>query len=267
MTSSRAGAFRQRMRSRLPLFAGWTSLGHPQITEILVRAGIDFIGIDIEHSTISLEQAQRIIAACQAGGTICLPRIASHNAEMIKRLLDSGAEGVIVPMVSTPGEVENIISWVKYPPLGRRSFGVARAQGYGFDFADYAAGWNAASSIIIQIETVQGVDNIESLLAFDEIDGAMVGPYDLSGSLGIPGQIDSPRVQEAARHVIEACRRLGRACGTQIVDPDPVTMRAALDAGFTFSVLSSDIFLLWKWAERIRGHIGGVRGPLCDAPG
>ena len=254
-----AKTFRQRLRGREPLFAGWTSIGHPQITEALALSGIDFIGIDIEHSTISLEQSQRIIAAAQAGGTVCLPRIASHNPEMIKRLLDSGAEGVIVPMVSSVEEVERIVSWVKYPPSGRRSFGVARAQAYGDGFADYAARWNDLSSIIIQIETVEGVDNIDKLLAFEEIDGAMVGPYDLSGSLGIPGQIEHPRVAEAGRHVVEACARAGRACGTQLVDPDAQSMSQAVADGYTFTVLSSDVFLLGNWAKRMRGAIDEVR--------
>lgn len=255
-----AETFRQRLRGRQPLFAGWTSIGHPQITEALALSGIDFIGIDIEHSTISLEQSQRIIAAAQAGGTVCLPRIASHNPEMIKRLLDSGAEGVIVPMVSSVEEVERIVSWVKYPPTGRRSFGVARAQAYGEGFADYAARWNELSSIIIQIETVEGVENIDKLLAFEEIDGAMVGPYDLSGSLGIPGQIDHPRVAEAGRQVVESCAKAGRACGTQLVDPDAESMSQAIADGYTFTVLSSDVFLLGSWAKRMRGAIGEVRG-------
>jgi 2-dehydro-3-deoxyglucarate aldolase len=253
-------AFRRRLRGREPLFAGWTSIGHPQITEAIALSGVDFVGIDIEHSTISLEQSQRIIAAAQAGGTVCLPRIASHNPEMIKRLLDSGADGIIVPMVSTPEEVERIVSWVKYPPAGRRSFGVARAQDYGLGFADYTARWNELSSVIIQIETVEGVENIDRLLAHEGVDGAMVGPYDLSGSLGIPGQIDHPRVAEAGRRVVEACRRAGRACGTQLVDPDPASMRKAVADGYTFSVLSSDVFLLGSWARRMRGAIGEVRG-------
>ena len=133
LNESRA-MFRSKLLDRTCVFGGWTSLGHPQITEIMTRAGFDFVGIDIEHSTISQEQSQRIIAACHTNGTLCLPRIASHNMEMIKRLLDSGADGIIVPMVETPEDVQKIIKWSKYSPLGRRSFGISRAQGYGFDF-------------------------------------------------------------------------------------------------------------------------------------
>lgn len=234
------------------MFAAWTSLNHPSITEIFSRTGVDFVGIDIEHSTISQEQSQRIIAACQAGGTLCLPRVASHNMEMIKRLLDSGADGIIVPMVNTEEEVERLISWCKYPPLGKRSFGIARGQGYGFDFDEYIKKWNESSSMIVQIESIQSVENIEKILSYKEIDGAMIGPYDLSGSLGIPGQLDDPLVTEAAKKVIEACAVEGKACGTQIVEPDGKNIEEAFSNGYTFVVLASDIFILWKWAERIK---------------
>jgi len=251
--------FRSRLRKRRRIFAGWTSLSNPQIAEIFSRSGVDFVGIDIEHSTISQEQSQRIIAACQANGALCLPRIASHNMEMVKRLLDSGADGIIVPMVNTPEDAERLISWCKYPPAGLRSFGVARAQGYGFDFDDYTGDWNASSALIVQIESIEGVENIDKILSFSEIDGAMVGPYDLSGSLGIPGQLDHPKVQEAGRKVIEACKKHEKACGTQLIEPDTDNIRVAFSSGFTFVVLASDIFLLWKWSEKMKKAIDGLR--------
>ena len=235
-----------------PVFGAWTSLGHPSITEIFTAAGVDFIGIDLEHSTISQEQAQRIIAAAQAGGVVCLPRVASHNGEPIRRLLDSGADGVIVPNVSTPDEVERLIGWCKYPPVGRRSFGVARAQGYGKDFDAYVARWNERSTLILQIESAAGVEAIDELLSAEAVDGVMVGPYDLSGSMGIPGQLEHPRVAEACARVIEACRRRRKACGTQVIEPTEAAVAAALETGYTFVVLASDVFLLWKWSERMR---------------
>jgi 2-dehydro-3-deoxyglucarate aldolase len=244
-----------------PVFGAWTSLGHPSITEIFTRAGVDFVGIDLEHSTVSHEQSQRIIAAAQAGGTACLPRVASHNGEQIRRLLDSGADGVIVPNVSTPHEVEQIINWSKYPPLGKRSYGVARAQGYGFDFEAYVRAWNDRSTILIQIESIQAVDAVDALLAHEAVDGAMIGPYDISGSLGIPGQLAHPRVTQACARVLEACQRAGKACGTQLVEPTPETASEAFSAGYAFVVLASDVFLLWKWTERMRQLITAHRRP------
>ena len=128
---------KSKLRQRQQVFGAWTSLGHPQVSEMLVCSGVDFLGIDIEHSTISHEQSQRIIAVCKAKGIACLPRVASHNPEAIRRLLDSGADGIIVPNVETSEQIEKIIDWMKYPPFGKRGFGIARAQGYGHDFEKY----------------------------------------------------------------------------------------------------------------------------------
>ena len=247
------------LRARRKLFAGWTSLGHPSITEIFCRAGVDFIGIDLEHSTLHQEQSQRIIAAAHAAGRACLPRVSSHNGEQIRRLLDSGADGVIVPNVSNRRQVDHLAESVKYPPAGKRSFGVSRAQGYGFDFSDYVRGWNRRSVLIVQIESIEGVEAVDSMISHPAVDGVMMGPYDLSGSLGIPGQLDHPRVARACRKVIGACKKRKVACGTQVVDPNSANVRAAFRAGYSFVVLSSDVFLLWKWSERMGSLISEHR--------
>lgn len=252
-------ALKEKLRNRQRVFAGWTSLSHPSVTEMFSHSGIDFIGIDIEHSTISQEQSQRIIAACHNNEILCLPRIASHNMEAVKRLLDSGADGIIMPMISTDEEVKNLISWSKYPPLGKRSFGVARAQGYGFDFDEYTKHWNTSSILIAQIESIKGVENIENILSYDEVDGAMIGPYDLSGTMGLPGELDHPEVIKAGKKVITACAKHKKACGTQIIEPDKKTIENEFLAGYTFVVLASDIFVLWKWSEKMRDIIDKLR--------
>ena len=241
------------------LFGAWISLEHPSIAEIFTASGVDFVGVCMEHTTISQYEAQRLIAAVQAGGSLCLPRVASHNREQIVQLLDSGADGIIVPNVKRRSEVEKIIEWCKYPPIGKRGFAVGRAQGYGFDFEQNCQTWNQRSSIIIQIESIEGVEAAEELLSHEHVNGAMVGPYDLSGSLGIPGQLEHPRVKEACTHVVEVCRRLGKGCGTQIIDPNETSVEKTLEEGFDFVVLASDIFLLWKWSEHMRALMNGAR--------
>jgi len=252
-------ALKTKLRNREPLFAGWTNLGHPQVMEMLVRTGMDFMGIDIEHSTISQEQSQRIIAACHASEVPCLPRVATHNPEAIKRLLDSGADGVIVPNVETPDQVEKLIKWSKYPPLGKRGYGVARSQGYGHDFEEYTSQWNKSSILIIQIESIYAVENIEKLLKFEEVDGIMVGPYDMSGSLGIPGKINHEKVQNAVTQVVETCKKFGKACGTHEVNPTTESVKALFNSGISFVVLASDVFIFWKWSERMQKLISACR--------
>lgn len=240
---------KRRLRARKHLFGCWTSIGHPSITEIFARSGADFIGVDMEHSTTSHEQAQRMIAASQGEGVPCWVRVSSHNGEQIHRVLDSGADGILVPNVARKEEVRRIADWFLYPPEGKRGYGVGRAQGYGFDFSRYTSGWNRRGVLLIQIESMEGVEAAEELLKHPAVDGAMVGPYDISGSLGIPGQLDHPRVQKACAQVIQACRRQGKGCGTQMVEPTPGRVKAVLRRGYTFVMLGSDVFILWKWGE------------------
>ena len=243
---------KNKLRSREKLFAGWVSYSHPSITETFARAGFDFIAIDMEHSTISLEEAQRIIAASQSEGVPCLPRPVSHSNDWIKPLLESGADGMLVQMVNTPSELEEIIRYIKYPPIGRRSYGVNRAQFYGFDFDTYIKNWNETSTLIIQIESIEAVENIDQLLAYEEVDGVMIGPYDMSGSLGVPGQTSHPLVVEASKKIIDACERFGKSCGTQVADASEANVKALFDLGYTYAILSSDLFVLWKWAEKMQ---------------
>lgn len=243
---------KNKLRSRERLFAGWVSYAHPSITETFARAGFDFMFIDMEHSTISIEQGQRIIAASQGEGVPCIPRPVSHSNDYIKPLLESGADGMLIQMVEYTEQVGDLIANFKYPPVGRRTYGVNRAQAYGFDFDEYINNWNSTSTLLIQIESIKGVENIDQLLAFDEVDGVMIGPLDISGSLGVPGQTNHPLVIEASRKVIEACERFGKSCGTQVADATPSSVDALFDLGYTYAILGSDLFVLWKWAAQMQ---------------
>lgn len=250
---------KRKLRNRDQLFAGWVSYAHPSITETFARAGFDFMFIDMEHSTISIEQGQRIIAASQFEGVPCIPRPVSHSNDYLKPLLESGADGLLIQMVETPEQVEALIRDIKYPPIGRRTYGVNRAQAYGFDFEEYIQNWNTTSTFMLQVESIKGVENIEELLAFNEVDAVMVGPLDIAGSLGVPGQTTHPLVIEASRKVIAACVRYGKSCGTQVADANPATVKALFDLGYNYAILGSDLFVLWKWAAHMQDMIKTMR--------
>ena len=246
-----ASGLKQKLNSRELVVGGWVSFGHPSITEIFANSGLDFIAIDMEHSTISLEQAQRIIAASQSYAVPCLPRPVSHSNDWIKPLLDSGANGIIAPMVSSAEESHLISSLIKFPPQGKRSFGVNRAQSYGKFFDDYVTNWNKDSVYIAQIETKNAVSRIHEIISDPYLDGVMVGPYDLSGSLGVPGQTSHPLVKEAENLIISACIKKGIACGTQLAEFNEEKLDSALNQGYSFVIASSDLFVLNSWASNI----------------
>lgn len=250
---------KQALRNREQLFAAWVSYAHPSITETFAKSGFDFIAIDMEHSTISLTEGQRIIAACQSEGVPCLPRPVSHSNDYIKPLLESGADGMLIQMVNTADDVRHLINDLKFPPIGNRSYGVSRAQGYGFDFDEYINNWNETSTFIIQVESIEAVNNIEELLSFDQVDAVMIGPYDISGSLGVPGQLNHPDVLKASKKVIETCKKYGKSCGTQLNDPNPENIQSLFAMGYTYAILGSDLFVLWKWAEQMQQIIKSMR--------
>ncbi len=252
-------ALKHKLRSRERLFAGWISYAHPSITETFARAGFDFMFIDMEHSTISIEQGQRIIAASQSEGVPCIPRPVSHSNDYLKPLLESGADGLLIQMVETPEQVTALIADIKYPPIGRRTYGVNRAQAYGFDFDKYIQSWNSSSTFMLQIESIKGVENIEQLISFDEVDAVMIGPLDIAGSLGVPGQTTHPLVIEASLKVIEACARQGKSCGTQVADANSTTVKALFDLGYNYAILGSDLFVLWKWAAQMQDMMKKMR--------
>ena len=243
---------KKELRSRKQLFGAWVSYSEPSITETFAKAGFDFLAIDMEHSTITMPEAKGIITVSQFYDVPCIPRPVSHSNDFIKPLLEFGADGMLIQMVNNSDDVEKLIQHIKYPPIGNRSYGVNRAQGYGFDFDSYINDWNDNSIFMIQVESINAVENIESILSHDEIDGVMIGPYDISGSLGVPGQLNHPEVINASKKVIKACEKYGKSCGTQLNDPNLKNINALFELGYTFAILGSDLFVLWKWAEAMK---------------
>ena len=250
---------KEKLRKRERVFGGWISYREPAIAETFAKAGLDFVAIDMEHTTISIDDANRIITSVQGEESICLPRPVSHNNDYIKPLLEAGADGTIIQMVNTKSEAEELLNLQKFPPIGKRSFGVNRAHGYGFDFDTYIKTWNESSICMIQVESIVGVDNIEELLQVDGIDAVMIGPYDISGSLGLPGETNHPKVREACQRVVEACARNGVSCMTQISDVNTEAVNDAFAQGYTAIVLGSDLFVLWKWAADMKSLISSMR--------
>jgi len=251
-SADRRALLKHKLRNRERLFAGWVSYAEPSIAETFALAGFDCIFIDMEHSTISIDQGQRIIAACHGENVPCIPRPVSHSNDYIKPLLESGSDGMLIQMVEKPSHVEQLLGYIKYPPLGRRTYGVNRAHGYGLEFDDYIGSWNRTSIFLLQIESILGVQNINQLLAYDDVDGVMIGPLDLAGSLGLPGQTKHPRVLEASQHVIEACKRHGKSCGTQVADSAPEEIEFIFSLGYSYVILGSDLFVLTKWTSEMQ---------------
>lgn len=186
------------------------SIDHPAVIEIARLAGFDWLWIDGEHGSFN-ELSAATACAVNAGGPPTLVRLPDRSATAIKRFLDIGCDGIILPQVSTVAELDEIARAALYPPRGERSIGLTRAQGYGTRFAEYLS--HKSYAIIIQIESVAGVENAAALIGHTAVDAVIIGPYDLSSSFGIPGQIDSPQVADGIAKVLALCKEGGKPCG------------------------------------------------------
>ena len=162
-------------------------------------------------------------------------------------------------MVESVDEVGMISNYLKYPPLGRRTFGVNRAQDFGLNFDNYVSSWNDESILIIQIESKKGLENIDQITKHKCIDGIMIGPYDLSGSLGLPGEINHPTVENACLKIIEACRENNVSCGTQISIPTRENINDSINKGYSFIILGSDLFVLSEWSRTMNKTIRSLK--------
>lgn len=238
---------KEKFQKRTKMFGGWISFEDPSIAELFSSIDFDFIAIDIEHTTISNNLAKNIIMSCNAKGKPCFPRPVSTSEEILKPLLDAGADGIIAPRVSSQLDVLRFVDNVKYPKKGKRSFGINRAQTYGLNDKKYFKSWNDNSICIAQIETVEGVNNLKRILENKNIDGVMIGPYDLSGSLGIPGDLKNKKVLDATNYVLDICKKKKISCGTQLSKFNLNELKKNFSSGFNFIILGSDLFALKNW--------------------
>ena len=173
-----------------------------------------------------------------------LARLSANDPVQIKRVMDAGAHGVIVPMVNTPAAAEAAVEAVRYPPMGKRGVGLARAQGYGSSFDRYREWVNGESVVIVQVEHIEAVNNLEAILSVEGVDGFIVGPYDLSGSLGIPGQFDHPSMKGAMKRIRTVGLSSGKVFGIHVIEPNVEELRQRLDEGYSFVAYSLDIRML-----------------------
>ena len=222
----------------------WITQGHTGVAEIMARAGFDWLTVDMEHSAITLDLAQELIRVIDLAGNVPLVRVGENAPNLIKRVMDAGARGVIVPMVNTKAEAERAVSAVKYPPLGTRGVGLARAQGYGQAFEQYRNWVSAESVVVVQIEHIKAVENLEGILAVDGVDAFFVGPYDLSGSLGCPGEFGHKDVEAALKHVLEVSKKLGKIAGFHVIPPEAQALIEKAKAGYRFLGFSLDTLYL-----------------------
>jgi 2-keto-3-deoxy-L-rhamnonate aldolase RhmA len=241
--------FRARLRGGEMLLGTMLTLPTPAVAEMLAGLGFDWLFIDAEHGPLETAELLGLLQATSAGTAASIVRVPAGNEVAIKKVLDLGADGLIVPQVNTPEQAAAIVSYARYAPEGARGIGLARAHAYGLSFADYLARANDEIAVIAQAEHVQAVENIEAIVRVPGIDAILLGPYDLSASLGKPGQVDDPAVVEAIEHVTRTCLEADMPLGYFGVSAEAV--RPCMQRGFRLIVAGVDTLMLGTAAQRL----------------
>lgn len=242
----------QRFDDSNDIVGAWLSIGHPTVAEVTAAQGFDFVLVDTEHTPIGLETVENMSRGVDAadGDTATLVRVPSNDPVRIKRVLDIGVAGVMVPMIETAAEARQVVKATRYPPRGIRGVASGRAAEYGKDFKEYVESADETILTIVQIETQTGLDNAGEIAAVEGIDGVFVGPADLSANLGVFTEWEHDRFVEAMETVIEAGDEAGVPVGTLVVNLDDVEQR--VDQGFDYLIVGKDTSHLSAANETIR---------------
>jgi len=245
------GRTKDKLRRGEPALGGWLMIGHPTVAEVLAGEGFDWLCVDMEHTATDVREFYEVVRAVQGTRVDLLARLHSCDPVLAKLVLDAGARGIIVPSVNTPEEAARSVAMARFPPDGVRGASLCRATDHGRNFAGYFAGHNREVLVVVMLEHIEAVRQADAILATPGIDAAFIGPYDLSASMGLAGQLDHPQVQAAQQTILEACARHGVAPGIHVVSVAGEDVSRRIAAGFRFIACGLDTLFLRDGCRRM----------------
>ncbi|MCX6222362.1 MAG: aldolase/citrate lyase family protein [Bacteroidia bacterium] len=236
-------AIRQILTLGKPSIGSWIQIPHPSTAEIMGQAGYDWVAVDLEHGSISVHQLPDLFRALELGGTLPLVRLAQGQIKDCKHALDAGAGGVIVPMIESAAQLIQVRDACRWPPAGTRGVGFSRANLFGKHFDAYTE--EAQKPILVaMIEHILSIDNLDRILQVEGLDAILIGPYDLSASMGITGKFDSPEFITAMDRIKTLCVQNKVPCGVHVVKPDEFVLQQRIAEGYRFIAYSIDSVFL-----------------------
>jgi len=230
---------RQKLASNKPSIGSWIQIPHSSVAEIMGQAGYDWVAVDMEHGAISVHQLPDLFRALELGDTLPLVRLAHGQPKDCKHALDAGAGGVIVPMVESAEQLIAVRNACRWPPSGTRGVGFSRANLFGKHFETYREEAQAPL-LVAMIENICAVDALNEILAVDGLDAILIGPYDLSASMGITAQFENPVFIAAMERIRTLCFKANIPCGIHVVMPEPDVLKLRIKEGYKFIAYSID---------------------------
>ena len=234
---------RGKLANGHPSVGSWMQIPHASIAEIMGQAGYDWVAVDMEHGSIGVHQLPDLFRALELGETLPLARVAQGHPKDCKQALDAGAGGVIVPMIESAEQLVAVRDACRWPPAGTRGVGFSRANLFGKHFDAYLEEAQAPL-LVAMIEHIRGVGHLQEILEVDGLDAIMVGPYDLSSSMGLTARFEAPEFIAALERIRTLCIEHGIPCGFHVVAPDKEMLKQRIAEGYRFIAYSIDSVFL-----------------------
>ncbi len=238
-----------KLQEGAPAIGTWMQISSPDVAEILGDAGYDWVAVDLEHGGFARSVLKDIFRALELKNTVPLARVAQCSQQNIKEALDAGAHGIILPMIENRAQLEKGISWAYYPPEGTRGVGYSRANLFGKNFDEYIEKFTSKVFIVAQIEHINAVKNLDEILSVNNLDAIMVGPYDLSGSMGITAQFEHPDFIRILDEISQKSRKHKIPMGLHIVQPDKMLLQDKIKQGYQFIAYGIDAVFLYNASD------------------
>ena len=255
----RRNPVKAKLRAGLPAIGTWLSLGNVTAARFMARSGFDWLTVDIEHSLVNIETATHMLGAIADAGCVALARVPSNRHDHIKRVLDGGGHGVVIPMVNTPQEATDAVSACLYPPVGTRSVGGSvHALNWNATPSDYFAHVNDELLVVLQCEHIDAVRNFDAVFGRPNVDVVFVGPNDLAASMRTAdGQPPSVGLfQETLKEILAKCKSLSLAAGIHAASAEEAQIRIA--EGWQFIAISSELKMMVDGANKIVASVLGT---------
>lgn len=255
------GKIREMLKNGKAAIGSWLQLPSPDAAEIMATSGYDWLAVDMEHGAFGPGILPDMFRAIRCGGSCPFARLPDSGKVWIKSALESGADGIIFPMIESASQLAEAIDLATYPgqdywreqgekAAAHRGVGFCRANGFGKNFSDYMGNIERGLTLVAQIEHIRALETLDAILSHPRLDAIMVGPYDLSGSMGLTGRFDHPDFQKAIAEITGKCRMHSVPMGTHVVSPDPKKLLEAERHGYQFIAYGIDTVFLWEAAAR-----------------
>lgn len=260
MKSQAIRRFRSLLRNDQPVYGLWVTLEAPSITEIAVALGLDWVVIDAEHGHLDWKEVVEHVRATVRSHTVALVRVAERDTSLVKRALDIGADGVVIPWIETAEQLSEAIADCHYPPAGRRGIGGERATAWGQCLPEHVAEANEHVLVVPMIESVGAIENVPAMCRLDGVELFYFGPADFSSSAGFAGQWEGPGVAEQILDLNQQIRKAGKHCG--VMTGSVADLKLRREQNFQMLGLGSDTGLLFRSLYESLQSVGIDRRPV-----